>query len=185
MDGVTEASNWKSNYPRGYPGRYVLRDKIPAGKVIRGRFARPVAAVLTYAVLPIAALITLIYVVVGHTVSWQLDLVIIGAVSVPMAFLSVILVFLFGNFGVVLTSNDVNVLGYTFSRKYLICHTAPWTDLQEVESWGLYSETIWIGHSNIALMVTPEEAHAILSDHRCPIHGRVPPRIARRIMDRS
>jgi hypothetical protein len=176
-----EVSNWKANYPGPYRSRLVSRAEVGADSVIRGRLLRPIAAVLTYAILPIAVLFGLIDWAFGHRVSPEVTLAALVGVSSLVALLAFLLVFTIGNYGIALKPEGVDVYGYTLPRRQLIVRSSPWGDLQQVESWGLYSEIIWLGHSNIALTVTPEEARAILLDPRCLLYGKVPNNLAHRL----
>jgi len=159
----------------------VSRESVSLDRIVRGKFLRPIAAVLTYVILPISVLFGLIDWFIGRTFTFWFDLAALVAVSVPVAFLACVLVIIIGNYGIIIKSDGIQVLGYALSRRRFTSRFAPWNEIQQVESWGLYSETIWLGHSNVALIVTAEEAKLILSDPRCPLYGRVPPRIARQI----
>jgi hypothetical protein len=170
-----------STASKSYPYNAVSRVPLPEGKVIPPDRLLTTIAALTYFTLPLGVILALIDSLMGRGISgtsrWLIGLLIV-ALLVPM---SLLLIRLLTNYGVILTDHGAVVLMLVIDRTEFDGCLAPWDDMKVVRIAGLFGERVWVGGSRQQAMMTPSQARAVLTDSRCPLRGQVPAKAARRL----
>jgi hypothetical protein len=149
--------------------------------VVRGSVTRLVAAQAAYFLFPAALLLAVIALAVGPDLGGRFEFEIVLGFGAFIAFIFWLMVNIAVSFGVILRPEGVELLRYTFKRRTLLSTMFRWEDLTGVEFHGAFNEIVSFGSMSLPLMVDRIEARAILTDARCPLFGKAPAEVSRRL----
>jgi hypothetical protein len=179
MTNVDSANSGSDPQAGLFPAK-IPRSAVRLESVIRASQTRSLAALMTYFVAPFLVFAGAVVFLLGRALGEWVDISIFIGTILLVTGLVWLMMNIATSFGVILTPEGVEILDRTLSSQTLVRRAVRWSDLDTVRVSGLYSESIALGHS-APLMVDQNEARAILSDPRCPLHGRVPAKDSKRL----
>jgi hypothetical protein len=171
-----------------------MRHSIPPNLIFKGSNARLILGNVTYFLAPVSlAEIAVSFTINPVPLAYYLGIaILLGAILGFAFYLQLGIILSYGivvqpeGFAVLRHNGPTWALSKTYFREF-----APWELLTSVRVQGLFSEYVSLGGGPLGrgsdrVLVDRKEARAILSDPRCPLYGRVPERVARKLgLERS